>query len=260
MRSLVFVCLVALLSGCVSDPAGQTNVRQPVSQQQVNGETRNRAKIHTQLAFAYFEERMMSNALDEARIALSIDSGFAPAYNLLALIYADLRDSRMAEENFERALQLAPGDPEISSNYGWFLCQTQRGAKAQAYFQTAIRNPLYATPSIALTNAGACYLLMKDEKNAEDSLLRAMREDPGNLRALQMLVELNYRMGRLGEAKLRLSDLHKRRDPSAESAWWGMLIERKLGNRAEEARFVAVLRNKFPDSVEYQKFLQGQIE
>ena len=71
---------------------------------------RDRARLHTELAAGYFELGNMRVALDEVREALSSDSGYGPAYNVSGLIYAELKEDRIASENFQRALRI---DPQI---------------------------------------------------------------------------------------------------------------------------------------------------
>ena len=94
------------------------------------GDARNRAKIHTELASLYFENANMAVALEEVRIALAADAGYAPAYNVRGLVHMYLRENGAADESFRRAVALAPGDPEVNNNYGWFLCQTGREREA----------------------------------------------------------------------------------------------------------------------------------
>lgn len=261
----VLLVVIGLLAGCTgagapgtvysSDPSPQ-----PVSQQTANGQVRNRARNHTELGVAYLEAGRYAPALDEARIAVNIDSSYPLAHNLMALVYMALKENGPAEESFQRALQLAPGDPDISNNYGWFLCETDRAAKAMPYLQTAIRNPLYATPALALNNAAVCAMRMGDDRSAEGYLARALRIDTENLRGLYLLAELNFRQGRYQEAKLHLAELHRKTDITASSAWLGLRVARKVGDRGDEARYVAQLRQRFADSAENELLAQGRYE
>ena len=94
--------------------------------------------------------------------------------------------TRKAEQNFERALALAPNDPEIHHNWGWYLCQHKREREALAQFELAVRNPLYRTPEIALVNAGRCAQAIGDVRAAEGyfrrALVRAAGQRAGELR------------------------------------------------------------------------------
>lgn len=254
--------LLLLLTGCASTGGGSYGepAPQPISQQTNTGETRSRARIHTELGSAYLDAKRLAPALDEARVAIGIDGSYALAHNLLALVYMELKENGPAEESFQRALQLAPGDPDISNNYGWFLCETGRAAKAMPYLQTALRNPLYGTPIIAMNNAAVCASRQGDDKAAEEYLLRSLRLDPNNLHGLYLLADLAYRQGRFHEGKLRLAELHRRTEVTSSSAWLGLRIARKLGDRADEARYVAQIRQKFADSPENELLAQGRFE
>ncbi len=253
--------LAALLGGCVTAPAGRgDNVEQSVARQTATSDARQRAKVHAELGALYLQDGRHEIALEEARIAIEADADYAPAHSLLGLIYMSLRKGELAERSLRRALQLAPGDPEINNNFGWFLCQNDRIKESFAYFQTAVGNPLYQTPAKALTNMGVCALMDKDDRKGEEYLLRALRADRANLRAMYLLAEIGYRAGRLADARQWMKDLHAKLEPTAESAWLALRIERKLGDREGEARFTGILRRKYRDSVEYQKLSHGEFD
>lgn len=223
---------------------------------------RARARIHTELGSAYFEAGHMSAALDELRIALDIDSGYVPAYSVRGLVYSNLKEYAKAEVDFRQALSIAPRDPEVNNNYGWYLCQTGRERQSITYFMQALKDPLYSTPGAAYTNAGNCALKAGDIDAAQDYLLNAVRyAQDGALAARLKLAEVFYRKNILSEAKIYLADVLKMADPpSAEALWLGIRIERRLGNRGLEGGYAAQLRNRYPTSSEYQEFLKGKFE
>lgn len=261
MRAMLWLCLPPLLASCAASSVDPISHNQPVLAQAGGGASAQaRAKSHTDLGAAYYESRQFATALDEARVAIAADGSYAPAHNLLALIYVELKEHRAAGEAFEKALRLAPGDPEIGNNYGWFLCQVSQQQKGLQYLQMAASNPLYAAPTVALTNAAVCAQGLNDLDGAGEFLARALRYDANNSRALFLLAALNCQRGRYHEAQLNIADFHRRIEPTAESAWLALRIARKLGNRTDEARFGALLRQRFVDSSEYQKLTQGQYE
>jgi type IV pilus assembly protein PilF len=253
--------LTLSLTGCITlgGDSGDS-ARQPMSLEVAVGEARQRAKIHTELGALYLQDNRFAIALDEARIALAADSGYAPAYNLLGLTHMLMGENKLAEENFERALSAAPGDPEITNNYGWFLCQTGREQRSLDYFTRAARNPLYQTPAKPYTSAGICLIRLKDDKGAEQNLRRALQLDPRNTQAMFWLAELSYRNNRPLETRQWLLDLEKLVELNAEVIWLALRTERKLGNREAEARHAGQLRRKFATSPEHRKLLQGEYE
>ncbi|GAB1393580.1 type IV pilus biogenesis/stability protein PilW [Rhodocyclaceae bacterium] len=261
---------VALLAGCNTtlprpDTSEQANVELAVSRQISDSKEQQRAKVHTDLGRLYLLDGRYEVALEEAKIALEADGGYAPAYNLRALVYMALNKNELAEENFHRALGLARNDPEINNDYGWFLCQTGRPKASTAHFQVAISNPLFRQPIKPLTNAGLCLLLVQQDRQAEDRqaenfFLRALRIDPKHTDALFWLADIAYRGKRFEEAQLRLKELHKIIEPVSHSAWLALRLARKMGDRDEEARMMGIMRRKYRDTPEYQSLSRGEFD
>ena len=223
------------------------------------GDARNRARIHTDLAAAYYERGTMGVALEELRTATAADDSYAPAYGLFGLVYTELREKSLAEGSFERALRLAPNDPDIN-NYGWFLCQNGRERDSIRYFLQAVRNPLYAAPWRSYSAAGVCSLRVDNRKDAEDFFQRALKLEPDESTSLLRLGDMRFRQGNVGEARKLIARYNKLAAPSAESLWLALRIERKLGERVAEQSYANQLRRRFPASAEYQAFLKGQYE
>jgi len=224
------------------------------------GDPRNRAKLHTELASAYFARGGAGVALEELRLAVAADSTYAPAYGMFGIVYQDLKENRLAEENFERALRLAPNDADINHNYGWFLCQTKREPESIKYFLTAIRNPLYPTPSRSYSAAGQCSMQMKNAKDAEQFFERALRLDPDDPASLLQMGQIRYKQGNINEARRLVMRYNRLVTPTAESLWLACRIERKSGERAAELSFANQLRRRYPGSPEYQLLQRGQFD
>lgn len=260
-KTIVAIWMALVLVGCTTIGGGsEQGAQQAVSAQPAESEQQQRAKVHTELGSLYLLDGRSAVALEEARIALSADPNYAPAYNLLALTHMALNETRLAEENFQKAMRLAPGDPEISNNYGWFLCQSGREQTSISHFMAAANNPLYTTPTKPYTNAGICSLRLKNDKAAEDYLLKALQLSPTNTQALFWLADIAYRKGRHSEARQWTTDIEKMMEPTAEVIWLALRIERKLGNREAEARYATQLRRRFLGSPEQRLLSQGQYD
>jgi type IV pilus assembly protein PilF len=232
------------------------------TQQSVRVDPKYRAKIHTELAAAYYQAGSMAVALDEVRIALESDSNFVQAYSLRGLIHAQLKENAKADEDFRKALSLKPNDPDVNNNYGWYLCHSDRARQSIAYFLNALKDPLYETPDVAYANAGACAMKAGDLDGAQNYLLNSLRLARGPAPGTRVVMaDLLYRRGNFDEAKVYLGEAIKAMDtPSAEALWLGVRIERRLGNKAGEGSHAAQLRNRYPTSPEYQSFLKGNFE
>jgi type IV pilus assembly protein PilF len=255
---------VLLLQGCASDGLGgdRTQSEDPDNGMLVTepGTPRERARVHTELAAAYFGRGNMAVALDEARIAMRADPGYAMAYNVLGLVHMDLKETTQAQQNFERALRLLPNDPDINHNFGWFLCQTGRQDMAMKHFQSAVRNPLYATPQRSYSLAGECLLQIGREAEAIDQFERALRADAGHVPAILKLAMLRHRRGEWMQARELLTRFNSFTDSTAESTWLALRVARRLGDASAEAGFANEMRRRFVGTPEYELLVNGRYE
>lgn len=257
MKKWIGVLVMALATGCAVQPmeGGSGAANAPA-----DSESRQRARAFTDLANAYFARAQYKVALDELRKAITVDNRFGPAYNVYGLIYTELGEDGLAEENFRRAIELDRGDSEARNHYGWFLCTRGRYDEGLEQFSMALRNPLYAQPEQAMTNAGLCAERKGDLALAEANLLKAFKLQPDNPNTVLKLAGLHFRQGRLADAQRLLGRHAEIAPPTAESLWLGVRLERRSGDRAQEAAYGLQLRKRFPDSNEARLLLSGQYE
>ena len=266
LRSTIYVALLlacGALSGCAQSPASSATHADTVETGTLTGEVgdpRNRARVHTELASAYFERGNMGVALEELRIAVEADPTYAQAFNVLGLVHMDLRENAVAQQHFELALRLSPNDPDINNNYGWFLCHSGREEQSIAYFLAALKSPLYNPPARSYVNAGLCAIRKNNERDAFDYFQRALRSEPDNLQALLNLASIQYKRGQLELARGIIRRFNKLVEPTSESLWLALRIERKLGDKLAENTLATQLRRRFSGSPEYQDMLKGKFE
>ena len=253
-----------VLAGCAAMTGGDSPVEPQLSQSTSDitesGDSRNRARANTELAALYYERGNLGVALEVLRTATSADPSYAPAHGMLGLVYMDLRENQLAQQSFERALRVAPSDPDINHNYGWFLCQTGKEAESTRYFLQAVRNPLYATPWKSYSAAGQCALQKDNLKDAADYFGRALKLDPDEPNALLKLAVINYRTGDLVESRRLISRYNRITEATAEALWLGVRLERKAGDKTAENSYANQLRRRFPGSREYQQMQRGEYD
>lgn len=219
-----------------------------------------RAAIRLQLAIGYYQEKNYEVALDEIKKALAANPDMADAYGVRALIYSAMNEMALADENFQRAQRIAPRNPELSNNYGLFLCENGRAAQGMAQFEAALKNPMYRTPVRAMINAGNCALRTKDYARAELYLTDALRLDPDfpSIHAGLARVYFERRdFERAGFFVKRLLAVSKAETLSADVLWLAARIERKLGDKALETSLITQLRRRHPGSPEFAAFQRG---
>lgn len=216
------------------------------------------AKIHTELAYQYFLRAQYGVALDEARIAIKAKRNYAPAYNTLAMINAELKEDEAAEDAFKDGLDYQPADSDLNHNYGWFLCQRGRAKDSLKYFRTALKNPLYASPEKALVSAGVCSMRAGDSEAANVFFDKALLLKPDYPPALWHLADENFKLNRPGDARRNLLRYHRVAGESSASLWLGVRIERRLGDKDAEMSYANKLKQNFPESRETAEMLNGQ--
>ena len=254
MKLFKLVLIASLLAGCASSGGGSAG-----TPQQDTTRAQASARIHTELAAAYYERKQYAVALQEIGVAMEADADYAQAYNVRALVRMALREDEQADADFHRSLQLDSVSSETHNNYGWFLCQRGRTKESIRQFQEALKNPLYETPETAYVNLGVCSKKAGLMKEAESNLQRALVLRPGMPEALYGLAEWNYDNGDYAGAKsyfMRFSQVAP--DLTAEQLWLAVRIERKMRDRNSEASYALQLRKRYPDSRETQLLSQGE--
>jgi len=253
-RPLAAIALAAAavaLGGCkTTTTVTTTSDTAQASGASSEGNPHRRAAVRLQLAAGYYQKGQLDVAIKEATEATSIDPGLAAAYGLLGLIHMDLQQNPQAESDFRRALMLDGSDPELNNNFGWFLCRTKREGEALQYFDKAASNRLYATPAMALQNAGICLAQMGDRDRAEKYLMRAFEADASSPVAKFQLAQLYLKTNRLDRAEFYYGLLAKTVDPNAQTLWLGTRIAHARSDLRTQQRLSEELRTRFPEAPE----------
>lgn len=258
INGLIVGGLIFLLAGCVtSPPSGSPETRS-------SNEDNPSARLHTELGASYFQRGQYAVALQELRIALAADSNYAPAYSMLGLVHAELREDKEAEGHFRRSIELSPQYSEAHNNFALFLCQSGRRDESLKHSEQALANSLYATPEKALANAGNCALEKGDIAQAEIYFTRALKRSANLATALLGMAELHFRQGRWLAARSLLRQYSAQFADLAslgpQALWLGVRVERKLGDREAEASYGSFLRRSHPESNQAQWLLTGQYD
>ena len=253
MSRLSAVIVVVVLAGCASQ-ANKLETGEP------RNAAENRARIHTELGAAYYGAGQMPVAVQELKEAIKADPDYGPAHSQLGLVYMTLNEDAAAQQSFERALKIDPTDSSTNNNYGMFLCQRKREKEAMKHFATALKNPLYATPENAYTNAGVCSRMLGDDVKAEEWLRKALALQPNQSQALYQLADIAFKRDDLMNARALLNRHMQVSTPSADALWLGVRIEQRLGNRTALASYGTQLNNRYPDAPQTKAFNQGRFQ
>ncbi|MES2502586.1 MAG: type IV pilus biogenesis/stability protein PilW [Pseudomonadota bacterium] len=253
--SLIKVLVIALATMVLA--ACMTTTQNNSSGNYRESALKERARAHSDLAAAYFQQNKYEIALTEFTEATKIDPTYSPAYNGLGLVYAALGEDAKADANFLKAIQVQPNSSEAHNNYGSFLCARKRYDESIPHFLAAVKNPLYPTPNLAYANAGICSARKNDTKSAEIYLNKALQLQPLTYSAAYQLAEIQFKRGEVKTAKSTLQNVIIA-SPTPESLWLAIRIERLLGGRDNEASYALQLRQQYPDSEQTRLLLSGQ--
>ena len=259
-RRVLSLLLASVLAACstttVKTPTPNTTGAD-VNRPDNPGDSRKRAAIRLQLASGYFQDGKYVVALDELKQALQLDPTFAEAYMLTAMVYVELGENPLAEQNFQKALQIDPGNSDVNNNYGWYLCQHNRPKDSLAYFEAALKNPLYTQKAKPLQNAGVCANRIGDATLAENYFRRSFELDPSGAVSAYNLALIFYQRQDYARARFYIGQINSGGVPSAASLWLAIRIERHLGNRNNALALENRLTREFADSREAQMQRRG---
>ena len=251
--------LVALLAGCAMSPgANEPRDLVTASDQTVADK---RARVRLELATGYFGRGQGTTALDEVKLALVAKPDMPEAYSLRGLIYASLGQPQLAEESFQRSLQLDAHNGDTMHNYGSFLCEQRRYAEANKQFEAAMAQPEYRNLPKTLLLQGICQADSGDWVGAERSLSRGYELDPSNPTTAFNLADVLYRRGELERARFYIARVNSvPAQSNAQTLWLAARIEQRAGNSAAAQTFGRQLRDRFPQSPQALLFERGRFD
>ncbi len=182
--------------------------------------TQEKLQFHKEIAKIYIADGRYQDALRELTLGISTDKCDAETYNLLGIVYLNLKDYAKAEESFNEALKLDPNLSEAYNNLG--LLNLLQGSYQQAisYFEKALANPLYANAHSAKTNMAQAYYLLGDKNKAIEILTSLLRERSDYAQALIELGKIYLNERDLQAAEFYLKQALKLDRTSSEARYY----------------------------------------
>lgn len=226
-----------------------------------NSDADKRARVRLELASLYHSRGQTQTALEEVKLALAARPDLPEALTLRGLIYAALGEERLAEESFQRALQVAPRNPDTLHNFAWYQCQQRRYDEADRLFQQVVSQTQYEALPRSLLAQGACQARAGRDADAERTLSRSYELDPANPATAYNLSEVLLRRGQLDRARFYAGRINAVPEQvTAQSLWLAARIEHRAGDAAGAQRFGRQLRDRFPQSTEALQFERGRFD
>jgi type IV pilus assembly protein PilF len=234
---LTILGLALLLVACSSSP------------KKSDTELRRAAETNTSLGRQYMDRGEYEVALEKLKRAVAYDKTYAPAHTMLAVLYETIGQMDEAGAEYRKAVQYDPKDGSVNNNYGAFLCGTGKQKEAERYFLTAVDDPFYDTPAIALSNAGSCALAIGDLDKAESFLRQSLEYDNQLGAALLPMAEVSYRKESYLRARAFLQRFEAVSPTTRDSLSLGYNIETRLGDQASAERYRLELMERYPGAM-----------
>lgn len=124
----------------------------------------------------------------EARLAVELDRQDSHAQRLLGMTAWRTGRFALAQEAFEKAIELSGRRPSILSQYAWFMANERGPKPAERAAIEAVEAD--AESSTAWAALGLVQFRLHRRKEAEESLGRALRLNPNDLYAQSAMVTL----------------------------------------------------------------------
>jgi type IV pilus assembly protein PilF len=245
-QATVSAVIVVLLAACGHEAVRSNDATGELG----TGRADSPADVYVAMAAEYYKRGQLEVALQRAKHAIEVDSNNGRAHYMLALLYQKLGENGLAEQQFSEAARLEPKNPDIRNAWGTFYCSQNKQSEAESQFKTALENPLYSTPEVALTNAAICASRGGDRAKEEEYLRRALAANPAFPPALSEMADLEYQRGKYKAAQGLLDRYIQVAPPSPQMLLLGVRVERKLGATRKAATYAQLLRKNFPHAPE----------
>ncbi|MBQ0748456.1 MAG: type IV pilus biogenesis/stability protein PilW [Marinobacter sp.] len=215
---------------------------------------------YVELATAYIGQGNVERARIHLDRALELAPENPQALAALGLIYNADGEPELAEKTFKKAISENPDYTRARVYYGAFLYSQGRLEESRNQFRAASRDTDYNGRGSVFYNLGMTQERLGELDEALVSYRRASELTRGDARSLLSLARVMVETGDVaGAARYydRLLLMMQKNDGlvhSPESLLTGIRIARFLGDGNQESSMVLQLRNKYPESVEYQQY------
>jgi len=218
VRDFFFILSLGLFSACSS-------VHHSTEQ---DAQLTKTSLINTQLGMAYLQNNNMQRAKQKFLLALDQAPHSPEAWYSMGYFQEVTGNSVLANEDYLKAIQLAPISGDVHNNYGTFLCRRGQYRNGIQHFLLAINDPRYLQSASAYENAGLCALKIPDTHDAANFFDHALKQDPNMPVSLFELAKLNYQFGKYKDAKSQLNQFLLISRATPQSEFFKNQLEKKV--------------------------------
>lgn len=246
MRKIVAVLSMLALVGCITE--SETVFTEKASPEKV-------VQQRVMLARQYIGDGNWEDAKRNLKAAVDIDDSNAEVFEAFALVYQSTGEFELAEKNFKRAIKLDRDFSRARNNYGAFLYARERYSEAEEQLELVVSDTLYNARPQAYLNLGLCRLQLFKPVKAEEAFVRTLAMNPSSTTAILEVAQLRLDAGDSRNASLYYDEYRKLvSQQSPRALWFGIRLARAQGDSNAESSFALALRNRYPQSAEYEAY------
>lgn len=256
MRSILAITVSAFaLTGCVTENSYDGSDR-PVVEKKIN----NTGAARTRIALALQYLKTGNNS--QAKYNLERAADFAPdlpeVHYSLAYYYQQVDEPDLADKAYQRALKIAPNDPNTLNNYGVFLCGIGKYDRAAEELLKAIAVPSYIRVAESYENLALCAIEFDDFENAEKYLKSALNHSSQRPSSMISLAGLYYAKSDLHKAEEVIEKYESTGRVTPRALMLSYLIQQRMGHIEKAETTAAIILQTYPGSVEAKAISSGQ--
>jgi type IV pilus assembly protein PilF len=227
-----------------------------------NSDPEKAAETYVALGVGYLDSGDTVMARKKIERALKIAPESASAHSAMAMYWNERGEFKLAESEFERALDLNEDHSPTNYHYGRFVLQKKRTARACELLSAAAIDVDYVARVPAYEDLGICYMAFNDSSKAIDAFEKAWSLDLNSTISALHLTELYLQRKSFRPAKRwfeRFEEIVKDKElpQSPSSLYLGYRVAKATRDRNGQASYAFKLKKRFPNSDEYKSFKRG---
>ena len=262
-KLVVALSSLMLFLGCANNSTNsKNNVGEPLASAMFAGSDspnyKQAAQMNVELGIGYLKQGQTARAKSKFMHALKLAPQLPEVHAGLAYFFDTVGESKEAEKEYKKAINLGKHSGALYNNYGAFLCKQARYKEADAAFRDALKDKTYARTADVFENAGICALKNSQYLEGENYLKTALRYEPNRPASILELAYIDLQKGRILKAKELLNQYASVGTPTPRSLALGIELAIQLGDKESLESCVLSLQTLFPHSPEYQAYLKTQ--
>jgi type IV pilus assembly protein PilF len=246
---IMCVSLCSLLASCGVSGGSSKRYRS------ANIDYKKAALLNVELGRHYLAQGYTERAKKKFLHALELMPSLAEAHSGIGYFWETVGEYQEAEKHYKKSIYLGKGNGEFYNQYAVFLCHNDCYKKADQYFMLAINDKRYTKTADVYSNAGLCALKAKNDQQALKYFTKSLHHDPRKIELLLDLAKIYISRQELLLAKQQLDQFYQKNlKPTAEYLLLRIKWAKIAQQEQEIAGYALLLKNLFPNSVEYDTY------